>query len=203
MATLTYVYSDSTAVIGPLSVHNEPHAYDLCAPHAQRLTAPRGWEILRVEAPAPEPADLPAAAHGSLSRIGSAGSAVGAPSGENEGHGPDHEPDSETAPVVAPMAAVRRLELAPPPAASAAGQEPAGSPEVEAPPAPGEDAGEAEEATEPGEPEDPGEAFEPEDDENSLIDEIFGSASQEPVSSTSDQPRAMRIPHLRRRPRRQ
>lgn len=48
--TLTYVYADSTAVIGPLAVHDEPHAYDLCAEHASRLTAPRGWEILRLDA---------------------------------------------------------------------------------------------------------------------------------------------------------
>lgn len=47
--TLTFVYSDSTAVIGPLSVHAEPHAYDLCVPHAQRMTPPRGWEIVRLE----------------------------------------------------------------------------------------------------------------------------------------------------------
>lgn len=48
-ATLTYVYADSTAVIGPLSVHAEPHAYDLCSPHAARLTPPRGWEVVRLE----------------------------------------------------------------------------------------------------------------------------------------------------------
>jgi hypothetical protein len=48
VATLTYVYSDSTAVLGPLAQLAEPHSYDLCAEHAQRLTAPRGWEIVRV-----------------------------------------------------------------------------------------------------------------------------------------------------------
>ena len=48
MATLTYVYQDSTAVLGPLSVAAEPHSYDLCAPHAERLTAPRGWEVVRL-----------------------------------------------------------------------------------------------------------------------------------------------------------
>lgn len=52
-ATLTYVYADSTAVIGPLSVHAEPHAYDLCSPHASRLTPPRGWEIMRLETAPP------------------------------------------------------------------------------------------------------------------------------------------------------
>ena len=55
MATLTYVYSDSTAVLGPLATYVEPHCYDLCAQHAERLTAPRGWEVVRL-APDAEPA---------------------------------------------------------------------------------------------------------------------------------------------------
>ena len=55
MATLTYVYSDSTAVLGPLATYAEPHCYDLCAQHAERLTAPRGWEVVRL-APDSEPA---------------------------------------------------------------------------------------------------------------------------------------------------
>ena len=46
MATLTYVYSDQTAVLGPLATYAEPHAYDLCAAHSERLSAPRGWEVL-------------------------------------------------------------------------------------------------------------------------------------------------------------
>ncbi len=49
MATLTYVYSDSTAVVGPLARSAEPHSYDLCEFHALRLTAPRGWEVVRYE----------------------------------------------------------------------------------------------------------------------------------------------------------
>lgn len=48
MATLTYVYADSTAVLGPLATYAEPHCYDLCAQHAERLTAPRGWEVVRL-----------------------------------------------------------------------------------------------------------------------------------------------------------
>lgn len=48
MATLTYVYADSTAVLGPLATSAEPHSYDLCAQHADRLTAPRGWEMVRL-----------------------------------------------------------------------------------------------------------------------------------------------------------
>jgi hypothetical protein len=48
VATLTYVYAESTAVLGPLATHAEPHCYDLCAAHSERLTAPRGWEIVRL-----------------------------------------------------------------------------------------------------------------------------------------------------------
>jgi hypothetical protein len=55
VATLTYVYADSTAVLGPLATYAEPHCYDLCAPHSERLTAPRGWEVLRL---APDPDTL-------------------------------------------------------------------------------------------------------------------------------------------------
>jgi hypothetical protein len=46
--TLTYVYADSTAVLGPLATFAEPHAYDLCADHSERLSAPRGWEVIRL-----------------------------------------------------------------------------------------------------------------------------------------------------------
>ncbi len=48
VATLTYVYADSTAVVGPLATYAEPHCYDLCAMHSERLTAPRGWEVVRI-----------------------------------------------------------------------------------------------------------------------------------------------------------
>lgn len=55
VATLTYVYADQTAVLGPLATYAEPHTYDLCATHSQRLSAPRGWDVLRL---APDPATL-------------------------------------------------------------------------------------------------------------------------------------------------
>jgi hypothetical protein len=48
VTTLTYVYADQTAVLGPLATYAEPHAYDLCDKHAERLSAPRGWEVLRL-----------------------------------------------------------------------------------------------------------------------------------------------------------
>lgn len=67
VATLTYVYADSTAVVGPLATYAEPHSYDLCEEHAGRLTAPLGWEIVRLDVaaaglPAPTADDLEALA---------------------------------------------------------------------------------------------------------------------------------------------
>jgi Protein of unknown function (DUF3499) len=53
--TLTYVYRDSTAVLGPLAAFVEPHCYDLCARHADRMTAPRGWDVVRL--PVGDPPD--------------------------------------------------------------------------------------------------------------------------------------------------
>lgn len=62
VATLTYVYADSTAVLGPLATFAEPHCYDLCAKHSARLTAPLGWDVIRLarsdKPPAPGPDDL-------------------------------------------------------------------------------------------------------------------------------------------------
>ena len=49
VATLTYVYSDSTAVVGPLATVSEPHSWDLCDQHGSRITAPKGWELVRHE----------------------------------------------------------------------------------------------------------------------------------------------------------
>jgi len=47
--TLTYIYSDSTAVLGPLATFSEPHAYDLCLLHGKRLTVPNGWSVIKQE----------------------------------------------------------------------------------------------------------------------------------------------------------
>ncbi len=55
VATLTYVYSDRAAVLGPLATYAEPHTYDLCAEHASRLTAPRGWDVVRLAGDYSEP----------------------------------------------------------------------------------------------------------------------------------------------------
>jgi len=53
VATLTFVYADSTAVVGPLATVREPHSWDLCLGHASRITAPRGWELVRHARPLP------------------------------------------------------------------------------------------------------------------------------------------------------
>jgi hypothetical protein len=67
VATLTYVYADSTAVVGPLATYAEPHSYDLCEGHAAKLTAPLGWEVVRLDggdgAFAPNSDDLEALAN--------------------------------------------------------------------------------------------------------------------------------------------
>jgi hypothetical protein len=47
--TLTYVYSESTAVVGPLATFSEPHAYDLCVVHGTRLKVPHGWSVIKQE----------------------------------------------------------------------------------------------------------------------------------------------------------
>lgn len=68
VATLTYVYGDSTAVLGPLSQTPEPGAYDLCLRHAERTSVPNGWQVVRlplegqVEPPQPASDDLMALA---------------------------------------------------------------------------------------------------------------------------------------------
>jgi Protein of unknown function (DUF3499) len=55
VATLTFAYADSTAVVGPLATSSEPHSYDLCERHALRLTAPRGWDVVRHDGEFAEP----------------------------------------------------------------------------------------------------------------------------------------------------
>lgn len=65
MATLTYVYADSTAVLGPLSLEREPGTYDLCEQHAASMSVPLGWEVIRLQHdpdPAPSRDDLEALA---------------------------------------------------------------------------------------------------------------------------------------------
>lgn len=47
VSTMTFVYADSMAVLGPLSGTHDPHSYDLCERHAQRTSAPQGWQVVR------------------------------------------------------------------------------------------------------------------------------------------------------------
>lgn len=37
------------AVVGPLVTVAEPHSWDLCETHASRITAPKGWELVKHE----------------------------------------------------------------------------------------------------------------------------------------------------------
>ena len=64
--TLTYIYADSTAVLGPLATFSEPHSYDLCDKHSARLTVPNGWNVIRqsvdVDSSGPSEDDLMAIA---------------------------------------------------------------------------------------------------------------------------------------------
>jgi len=63
--TLIYVYAESTAVLGPLSTFAEPHTFDFCANHSERLTVPKGWNVIKHEAGGtaePSPEDLMAIA---------------------------------------------------------------------------------------------------------------------------------------------
>ncbi|AKE40699.1 Protein of uncharacterised function (DUF3499) [Corynebacterium kutscheri] len=49
VATLTYAYARSIAMVGPLIDNDDPHSWDLCEHHAARITAPVNWELVRVE----------------------------------------------------------------------------------------------------------------------------------------------------------
>lgn len=43
--TLSYDYAGSCVWLDALSDERDPHDYDLCRRHADRLTAPRGWMV--------------------------------------------------------------------------------------------------------------------------------------------------------------
>lgn len=65
-STLTYIYSEQIAHLGPIAMFSEPHAYDLCERHSARLTVPQGWQVKRdapvLDAPGPTHDDLMAIA---------------------------------------------------------------------------------------------------------------------------------------------
>lgn len=87
--TLTYVYSDSTAVLGPLATYREPHCYDLCDEHSVKLTAPKGWELVRLEidpeALKPLPSDIEALAN-AVREVGQVAQAQEEPQPTGRGH---------------------------------------------------------------------------------------------------------------------
>ena len=47
VATLTFDYEGRMAALGPLGADNDPHAHDLCAEHAARMSVPAGWAVLK------------------------------------------------------------------------------------------------------------------------------------------------------------
>ena len=114
MATLTFVYSDSTAVVGPLATVNEPHSWDLCVIHAGRITAPRGWELVRHAGPLsapPEDDDLVALAEAVREGRGAAGAAgtiATQVTGFSEVPGQPAGPGGVLAPAQRPTGAGRR-----------------------------------------------------------------------------------------------
>lgn len=80
MATLTFVYADSTAVLGPLALRAEPGSYDLCRKHCDRLSVPRGWEVIRL----PGDLDSPRASSDDLMALADAVRRVGLGEGDPE-----------------------------------------------------------------------------------------------------------------------
>lgn len=46
---MTYGYDEATAVIGPLSPMIQPGTIDLCQSHAQSVTMPVGWQVIRLQ----------------------------------------------------------------------------------------------------------------------------------------------------------
>lgn len=46
VATLSYNYAEQIATLAHLNQYPEPHTYDLCLRHSERLTVPRGWQVI-------------------------------------------------------------------------------------------------------------------------------------------------------------
>jgi len=59
VATLSYNYARSTAMLGPLSPEHDPGGYDLCLQHARNLQVPAGWQLERMTAPPQAPSSAP------------------------------------------------------------------------------------------------------------------------------------------------
>jgi hypothetical protein len=68
--------------VGPLATVSEPHSWDLCVLHAGRITAPRGWELVRHAGSLPSyPDDDDLVALADAVREGHDGANIGAPAG--------------------------------------------------------------------------------------------------------------------------
>jgi Protein of unknown function (DUF3499). len=99
VATLTYAYADRAIVLGPLATYAEPHTYDLCRDHAERLTAPRGWSVVRVGGEFSEPvlaADDLLALADAVREAGRPGSHRRTARAERTGTGGDEAPQGPT-----------------------------------------------------------------------------------------------------------
>ena len=48
VATMTFDHAEATAILGPLATKADPIGYDLCQKHAERLSVPRGWQVVRL-----------------------------------------------------------------------------------------------------------------------------------------------------------
>ncbi|SDS38733.1 Protein of unknown function [Corynebacterium timonense] len=77
MATLIYAYAESTAVVGPLAPVQDPHAWDLCERHSAHITAPVGWELVRVEQVEIDDEELEAMSEEDLTALAAAVSEAG------------------------------------------------------------------------------------------------------------------------------
>ena len=100
--TLTYVYRDSTAVLGPLAAYVEPHCYDLCEKHAARLVVPRGWDVMRLP---PDPAQERADDLEALANVVREAGGSGRPGGQGSSSRPERteHPGQPRPPIAEPV----------------------------------------------------------------------------------------------------
>lgn len=92
VATLTYVYADSTAVLGPLAIDVVPGSYDLCAVHAEKMSVPRGWDVIRL--PQEDPAVTQQEADDDLMALANAVRQIGLRDEPSIPPAPQHRPPS-------------------------------------------------------------------------------------------------------------
>lgn len=92
-----------------MSVYAEPHSYDLCPQHADTVSPPRGWEVLRLDYPSTpsEPVDDMLALADAVQRSADsrraahqaeagAGHRQDPDAGHESGRGPGYESSSES-----------------------------------------------------------------------------------------------------------